>query len=48
MVEEYILQIEDTYRIEAEDEDKAEEKLLSRIGTDGYEVYNVAVIDRIE
>ena len=45
---EYILTIEDAYRVFADDEEEAITKLLENIGEEPFEVYNVEVLEVIE
>lgn len=39
----YYLTVGDTYKVEAESEEEAKEKLKKRIGGEGYQVYHVDV-----
>ncbi len=41
----YIVAIKDLFRVEAESEEEAEQKVLNLLGTDPYLAYNAEVVD---
>ena len=42
----YILSVEDLFRVEAEDEEAAEQKLAERLGEEPYVPYDIRVIEQ--